>query len=409
MPRLHQQRGQATIDYVALIAFLAVLLAAAAALAASGAAGFTNAVVGQIRHALCIVTGSACLAERRLPCVVASDRDTRHAAVTLAIVRLDGDRYVLREHMSDGTVRLTLAHTGGLGAEFGVGGHVNLKLRGRKVAVDDELSGGGEGIAGYGEVYVARDDHEADEILRKLRHRVPLVSHDGLDPSEVFVEGGLRGLGRLGLGGSAAGASLAGLSENVVKATRDERSGQITIALSSSASAWGLLEAVMSGPSGSVDRSAALSVTLDRGHRPVELSLSASGTLQAGVALPSQVAGALGIDGGSQTNLAGRRWDVGVRVDLRDPDVVAAWDAFRHDPTSSDAIGALGATMRDRAQIDGHTYAVRSESDGGGAGVALGIKIGGEYVRTTDRARLLSAATRPPGGLWEQRRDCVAA
>ena len=144
MPR---ERGQATIDYVALIAVLAVVLAAAAALAAGGGPGVANAVLGQVRHALCIVTGRACRTERRLPCVIASERDARHVAVTILLVRLDGDRYVLRETMSDGTVRLTLAHRGGAGVELGVGARVKAALKGRVFGVDDEARAGARGRA----------------------------------------------------------------------------------------------------------------------------------------------------------------------------------------------------------------------------------------------------------------------
>ena len=101
------------------------------------------------------------------PCVVASKRDARHVAVTILLVRLDGDRYVLRETLSDGTVRLTLAHRGGAGVELGVGARAKVKLKGRTLGLDDELRGGGEGVLGYGEVFVARNDREADKILRR--------------------------------------------------------------------------------------------------------------------------------------------------------------------------------------------------------------------------------------------------
>ena len=98
---MHGQRGQATIDYVALLAVLALLLGAATAVAATGAPGVTNAVMSQLRRALCIVTGQACTSHRELPCVVASRRDAKHVAVTIVIIRIDGDRYVLREDLEE--------------------------------------------------------------------------------------------------------------------------------------------------------------------------------------------------------------------------------------------------------------------------------------------------------------------
>ena len=115
------EAGQATVDYVAVVALLAVLLAAAAAVAAVGAPGVANAVVGGLRQALCVVSGAPCPPPARRPCTVASTRELRHVALSVALVRLDDDRIVLRERLSDGTVRLTLAQRAGGGVEVGVG------------------------------------------------------------------------------------------------------------------------------------------------------------------------------------------------------------------------------------------------------------------------------------------------
>ncbi len=404
------QRGQATIDYLGLIAVLAVVLAAAAGLASGGAPGIANAVLGQVRHALCIVTGGPCGAERRPPCVVASKRDAHHAAVTILLVRVDGDRYVLRETMSDGTVRLTLAHRGGAGVELGVGGRARINLKGRTIGIDDELRGAIEGVLGYGEVYVARDEREADKILRSLRRRIPLIGGDGPDPSERFVDGGTRGLARLGIGSSIAGVSLETLSETVLGGRRDERTGNITITLTAGSAGWALLSAFMAGPAGASDRQVAFALTLDRDRRPIELGLTATGLLAAGATLPTGLAQRLGVHSDdAQMKLRGRRWELGARLDLRDPEVGAAWAAFRHDPADPGAIRALAGALRTRAHLDVRSYAVSSEADGGAVGAGLGLRLGGELDRITDRARLLAAAERPPGGMWAQRSDCVAA
>jgi hypothetical protein len=409
----HPQRGQATIDYVALIAVLALLLAAAPALAGAGvgAPGVTNAVVGQLRRALCVVSGGACPDERRQPCVVTSRRDADHVAVSIAIVRVDEDRYVLRERLSGGTVRLTVAQRSGAGVEGAVGARLRLKLKGRTIGFDREAHGSGEGVLGHGEVYVARDDREASEILRAIGRRGLRLGRRGPRPREVFVEGGVRGLGRLGVGGQAAGLSLDGIAHAMLGARRDQRSGEVTISLGGELSGWALLTAAMTGPSGALDRHVGLGLTLDRHHRPIALSLTASGILAAGSALPPGLAGPLGIGAADDATVAltGRRWELGARADLRDPDVAGAWAAFRHDPENPAAIRALGAVLRAEAYLDVRSYTVRSEYGGAAAGLALGLKLGGEFDHTTDRSRLMAAATRPPGGLWERRTDCVAA
>jgi len=109
---MRSSRGQATVDYVALVAVVTVLLTAALALAGGAGPGVVNAVSAQVRHALCVVSaGGPCREPSPSPCTVASTRDARHFAVNLVLVRIDHDRYVLREELSDGTVRLTVARS----------------------------------------------------------------------------------------------------------------------------------------------------------------------------------------------------------------------------------------------------------------------------------------------------------
>lgn len=407
MRKFAAQHGQATIDYVALIAVLALLIVPAAAVA-GGAPGVANAVLSQLRRALCIVAGGQCPAEQRRPCVVAGDSDLRHAAVTVAFIRLDDDRFVLRERLSDATVRLTVAERVGAGVEAGVGVRAKLKLKDRSIAVEREARGAVQGVVGHGRVYLAGDDREADRLLRTIARRVLPVG--GPPPRQVFFEGGVRGLGRLGISGRASDLGLDGLAEAIVGVRRDQRSGEIAVSLGARGWGWALLTAAGTGLSDMTAGDVGLVLTLDRQRRPVELALNASGTAAAGSKLPVGLARPLGIgvgDRDARINMRGRRWELGTRVDLRDPAVAAAWEAFRHDPTSSTALRALGGQLREQAHVDVRSYAVRSQSDGGALSLGLGFKLGGEVFHTTDRSTLLSAATRPPGGLWEPRMDCV--
>lgn len=411
---MHGQRGQATIDYVALLAVLALLLAAATAAAASGAPGVTNAVMSQLRRALCIVTGQACTSHRELPCVVASRRDAQHVAVTF-VIRLDGDRYVLREDLSDGRVRLTIAHRGGVGGELASGTRVQIKAGGRTIGAERSVNTSSQAVLAHGEVHIAESGPEADAILRELRGSGPLgIGRDGPQPQETFVEGGVRALSRVGIGGPTALASLESLGETVIGARRNRVTGETTIYLDSGGTTWGLLAGVGVGPTGSLDRRANLALKLDRDRRPIELSLTASGTIAAGASLSPVFSKALrrggeAEAGGGTAGLAGRRWELEVRVDLTDPEVAAAWGAVRSNPASPAAIRALGAIMRTHGHLDVRGYAVSTETDGAAASFAHVVKLGGELDRTTDSARLLSASTRPPAGVWERRVDCLAA
>ena len=64
MPSTRSQRGQGTVEYVAIIGLVALVLAAAVAGAAGLGPGIGNAFVGQIRHALCLARAARDEAQR---------------------------------------------------------------------------------------------------------------------------------------------------------------------------------------------------------------------------------------------------------------------------------------------------------------------------------------------------------
>jgi hypothetical protein len=401
---MRSTHGQATIDYVAVIALLALVFGAALALSGDGSAGIVNAAVGQFRYALCVVGGGPCRDPRPRPCTVAGTRDAHHLAVNLALVRADDDRYVLRERMSDGSVRLTVGRSSATGVEGGIGGTATFALKGRRVGVSDEARGRLQGVLGSGQVYVAHDDHEADAFMRAIDD-----GHAPLAPArEVFVEGGLRGTGRVGIGGSTAGASLDGLAGALIGTRRDRQTGDTTFSLNSTASQGGALTIALGGPMGLMNRVTTLALTVDKDHRARELSLSSSGTLAASAKLPLAMADIPGMGPRSSARGSGRRWEQTAHLDLLDPVVAPIWARFRHDPLSGAAIRALGQVIGERAQLDARSYSTASSSNGASAGLSLGVRLGGELEHTIDRSTLLAASWRPPGGLWESRVDCVA-
>ena len=125
--------------------------------------------------------------------------------------------------------------------------------------------------------------------------------------------------------------------------------------------------------------------------------------------LPPGLARTLGSARLPSTRSGGRRWELAARLDLLDPAVAATWARFatiRRALTRSERSVRRCASVRTStcARID-----CESDSDGVSAGVGLGVRVGGEFEHTIDRGRLLAAATRPPGGLWEPRLDCVKA
>jgi hypothetical protein len=384
------EHGQATVDYVALVAVLVLLLSAAATVAGIGGRGVANAVFGQVHHALCVVGGRSCEVERARPCTVASMRDSRHFAVNVVLLRVDRDRYVLRERLSDGTVRLTVATRTGGGAEVGLGLRLQVERNGRTFGTVDEARAGIQGVVGRGRVFQARDDREANAIMRAISGggRLP-------PPREVFYEGGVRALGRLGLSAVIAGAGFDGVAEAILGVRQDRADGALTISLNYGASANALAHALLSGPAVMGSEQVVIGLTLDREGRQVELSLSgvhapATGTLQPG-----------------KQRMVGRRQEFAARVDLTDPAVAAAWSAFRRRPKNMGAIRALAERLRARAHVDVRMYGTGSSTKGAGGGIGAFFKLGAEFEETVELAQLESAATRPPGGLWEPRLDCL--
>ncbi len=411
MRSARSELGQATVDYIALIAIVALLIVAAATASGRGAPSIVNGVVGGMQRALCLVTGRDCPSLRQQPCVDTSNRRTIHAAVSFLVIRVDRDRIIIRENLSDASVRLTLARRSAAGVEVGLGGRLKVRLPGRTIGGEREARIGAQGVFGYGEVWVVGAS-QADAIVRRLlRPRLPGI--DGLPgPREIFGEGGVRGLTRLGLdAGVLAGASFEGQADGILGVRRDQRSGDVTLSLNAGASGWGLLNALMAGQTRSADRTVGLDLRLDRHGHPIGLTLRASGTLAAGESLAPMLPGGQGLTptlvsgGGSE----GRRWELEARIDLADPGVAAAWAAFRRDRTDPAAVRELAAQLRDRAHLDVRSYASDGRSVGVAAGVALALKVGAEGEITTDTAKLLSAESRPPGGLWEQRIDCDIA
>src|SRR5690348_3486430 len=202
MPSARAQSGQGTVEYVAILALVAVVLAAAVAGAAVLAPGVGNAVVGKVRHALCVVTGRRCAElEAARPCVIRTARDERREAVSVGFVQLGSGRIVLRERLSDGMLRLTVLHRGRAGATAGYGTSTHVRVGGVEVEVGAHAQGTIAGLVGGGQVFEVRTAREADDLIRRLRadgsptldavRRVLRGGGDGPHADATLVEGGV--------------------------------------------------------------------------------------------------------------------------------------------------------------------------------------------------------------------------
>lgn len=127
-PHPHPAAGQASLEYVGLLALVATAFAVVAP--AAGLAGVPAQVSQVVRTGVCIVGGDICRASDAAaaglrPCTLSDERRGGGAAVTILSVRLGGDHQWLVARRSDGSVavakvaREDVGASGGLGYELG--------------------------------------------------------------------------------------------------------------------------------------------------------------------------------------------------------------------------------------------------------------------------------------------------
>ncbi len=410
------ESGQSTVEYVAIVAIVAIVLAATVAGGAIFAPGIANAVVGKVRHALCVVAGRACVEVAERPCVIRSARDERRETLSVAVVHVGTGRVVLRERLSDGTLRLTVLHQGGLGLTAGAGTTTRVKVGGADVDVGAHAQGTIAGLVGRGEVFEVRTAAEANAIVRRLRasgsstvdigRRVLLGGGDDDLPApdarvlEAGVEASLDG----DLSHREVSTGAGGALEGALGRRTDARTGETTTYFRLRGGLSAFADALLATGTAALEGDGIVAVTSGRSGRPRELSVLVGGHGGAGVATSGDLATAIGERGVTATT---GRWEAEARVSLADPEVLAAFRAWRGAPASAGAARGLGAALRDRSRIDVRRYAREASSDSDGFGGAAGLRFAVGVDQDTEAMRLLSAATRPPGGLWERRLDCV--
>jgi len=421
--------GQATTEYIGLLALLVAVVAAALGVAVAGAPGVVNAVVGQVRHALCLVAGGECHPSEPRACVMRSDGTTRGFTVAIVVVRLDHERSLLRERLSDGTQRLTVFRRAGAGFSVSTPTGAEIQLGGTRFAVGGEAAVQLLAIGGRGRVWHAAAA-EADRIAAALEG-------DGEDPEphEVYLEGGLSATAQLdavlGLDGSGDGtgsetggrAAAPGSSEAdgervevpfpeagarqeaelVVGRREDRRTGERSFYLRLDERAQVVVEAGVAGLQGAGGAGGLAEVRVERDGRPRELVVSGSLMARGEAAGPGLDAVGLGAVRGS------RRVEVTSRLDLRVPENARAFAAWRAAPLDVRTAETLARAVARAGRVELRAYATAGREDSSGVSARLGLEVGGEWREGEEHERLVGASDRPPGGLWEPRLDCAAA
>lgn len=411
--RPRADHGQSTVEYLALVLVAVALLAAGTA--GLHATGLADALVAQIRIALCRAGGDDCRTAPE-PCVVASTTTLDDVTLRVAILRLRGGRTLLRERRSDGSERVTLVSRGGGGAGLGLGADIGVGTW----VLGGRLDGTVELRGGRGRVWTLPSHAQADALVRALAVR-PAGHARGIpppararprapDPDAVFGDRGLAtsvtsALERVGLSLDA---------EDLFTTRTDRRTGERTLVVRRRTEALGTLGLVGPlGAEGGARRDERAALVVDRGGRPLRLVVTGVRRLQGGLRLPGPLRSLV-----ARSGLPLRRGHVVEaerRLDLADPANLAAAGAYiralRDPGLRLGPAVAVAEGLRARLDAAGETrvrvYDLDVRHGGAHGGIDAGVGLGGGYEHAVERLRLVGAVERDGGGRWRERDDCL--
>ena len=382
--------GQAAVEYIAVVALVAIVFAIAGAFTLNGRA-IAAATMGQLKRGLCIVEGHDCK-EVHPPCTVSSSGSSDDWHVDIAIVRIGGGKAALVEHQSDGRILVTLTDHADLGVSTGFG--LNLKL-GDKLAFGGEVRAAALASLSHGTTYRVPDDRTADELIQTMRkNRLDPSFWNELERIAPSVSQPVSRYRQLDLSGSANLKVLTGKVGGGVR--EDLATGKKTIYLKGAVSLDGEGEGV-----GAVGGSAEgqLALVLDRHNKPIDLIVLGAGKFNASADLPAllePVAGHVrpGIE---------RTWELEGHLDLTQPGRLDAVLGSLSHPSR------LVDMVHDEGTFDFNSYGAHELGVDVGSHVKAGLSFGGEVSHMSSSRKLLSAMEHTPEGFWVPRYDCLAA
>jgi hypothetical protein len=425
---LQSERGQATVDYVALLGLVALLLAVGGA--AVTVTGVGNRLLYALRQGVCAVGGVLCPPPPE-PCVVRRDAQRDNGSITIGVVRLGEDQALVVERLSNGKVAVTLVGGGHAGGEVGIGA-------GGSVATgSDALGAGAEARAaviarlGDGREWILPSEAAARRLIDQLgqNETIPLLDgpvqaideifgggEDVRAPDIEWEEGGTGGdaSGEADVGPATVSARVAtGVSVGI---RTDHRTGRRTYYLRLDAASSAALSAKLIGAAGAGSGATSVAVTFDRHGKPVELSATAFRQLEGSLQLPPGLAAGRVLAQAVAHGGVGGRLEVDAQLDLTAPANAEATkrllDALGHpsDPGRlGRAVAGLGERIVNGARLDARVYGMTGDTYGGGARARVVVGVGASLEHRMEQSTLLGAWERPPDGAWVDRRDCTDA
>lgn len=419
---LRSSAGQASLEYAAVLGVVLVVLSAGGL---RWAPGIVNSVVHGLRRAICEVTGGPCPADERRACTVRSASGEGRIGAKVAIVSLGAGVSLVRATHSDGSVEVTLVRTGDVAVTTSVGASGEVRVGRRHVGISVEAEAELAAMLGRGESWHAADGREADRLQRAILEHVA-----GTAASSVPVLGGVlrrvQGALRVGEGralrppdtrSGSAGGRVTATADSLLgeagghgaleRTWSEERStGRRTYGVRLD----GALGLQLAGEALGVDggRAVAASVTVARDGTPLLFTVAKTGDGAGATRFAG--AGRIGRGGGAPPD----RVHGEARLDLTVPANLAAvrrlLGAVRAaDPAAAlAAAGEVAARLAEGGRLDVAAYATESTGYGGGGDLGLGARAGVNAEVTRSESRLLDAWSRPAGGVWERRLDCLS-
>lgn len=433
---LRSARGQASSDYVGLLALVGVVVATSIAVVKPPP--IPASITAALHHAICLAGGGICTAREAQgagleACVVHVRSDADEVGAVMAVIRLRRGDVAIFEQRSDGSAVVSFLDSNAIGAQAGVG------------IAPGAISAQGTATAGAGIVFNTGRSYEfasmrsarafleryaagettAGEALDLARRVSP--AHEGQRlpaPRSTSFEAGswadleadLEGPQPVN-GGRLAGEARASVGRLLGRRVSGART---TWYLRIEAGAAARLGAIV-GAVGAESRSdVVLEVTTEAGRA---VSAAVSGSVAAGgelnlyghttdlASLAKRLSAAGGGAGGAERE--GRSIQAGVSLDLTVPGNRAAVSGvldvvrLRVPPAGWTArLDALGSRLDSHGRVDVAVYRDAATEKVRSAQLALGGGIGVEHV-SSRQTRELVAAWSAHGGPLREREDCV--
>lgn len=412
------------MEYVVLVAVVALVVVVTAA--AVAAPGIVNGVGQGFQRALCKVTREDCATVEPRPCVVRTAGTDVSATAKLSFVKIGRTTALLRSVSSDGTVTVTLLDHVDAGLTAGVGASGRLQLGGldlsngamAQVVVVAQLGGGRS--------WKVKDVAAADRLQRKLIEVIvgrtgstlPVIGPVLHVAQLVLDVGSGRDLpkpssrtikGKVSVSAKVKGplaSELQAVAGVALGGTQDFEAGGGSILLDLDAGTSAELASGLGGLG--IGGAVGVRVALDAHGTPKELELTASGQVGGFAAGRPGTPGA--VTGRDNHELSA---EITASLDLTVPAHLTAArrllralvPGHRHDLPA--AARALGDVVAEGGRLERTRYGTRRREYGAGAEAALGAGAGADLQITRASGELLDAWTRPAGGSWERRGDCL--